>query len=744
MKRIDFVGCMKRKRRPIVLVLAALTLPVHAAVLEEITVTAQKREESLQDVSVSVSAYSTDTMRQIGLTNTNDLGLLMPNVEIVAPFGNQQAQVHLRGAGSVDFNANTQTTIGFYVDEVYLPNTFQHTVQMFDLERVEVLRGPQGTLYGRNATAGAINVITAKPQQEFGGFGRLSYGRFDEVRMEGAVTGGLTDNLSGRLSFVYQNDDGWMTGRTNLPGTVGGDDFNDTEYYAWRGQLAWMPREDVEVHFNVHGSQDNSSGFSYQNLGVLFPNFSTGCDPTVRDDCVDFFGYRDLDGFEERGDPTQGDFNLQGEAEYETVGGYVRVDWALDAFTLTSISAYEKFERFHPEDADASPATVSHNFYGHEVSGWSQEIRLTSTNEGPWDWILGFYYGQDELNADNTYNFFGTLTFQTYDQEQTSIAGYGHVGYQFNDQWRLYGGVRYTEDEIELTHSSDIFDPPPPVGFGTGLSPFARNSGSPTYDQMTWKVGVEYTPDADLLLYGHVSTGYKSGGVNVGFGDPGEFNIYDEEDLLAYEIGLKSTLLDGKARFNVSGFYYDYRDLQAFDQSVGAFGNLVTVIGNADEAVFKGLEFEVSVTPMENLDLGFNLGFLDTEFKEFVRPITGADLSGNENVLAPEWKASGIARYEWAVPMLFDGRMALSFDWNWTDEMFHTVENLNDVRAKARWLVGGRLSYLLGDKVEVAVWGRNLSNTIYRTQSFDFRSVGFITSVPNQPRTYGVEVVYNF
>lgn len=733
-----------------------LPIPSHAAsFLEEVTVTAKKREESLQDVSVAVTAFSGDTMREVGLTNSNNMSQLVPNVEIITPFGNQLAQIHIRGSGSVDYQANSQTTIGFYVDEVYLPNTFQHSTQLFDLERTEILRGPQGTLYGRNSTAGAINVITAKPEQEFSGYGRVGFGNYDAVRMDGAVTGGITENLAGRVAFTYEDDDGWMTGRTNLPGTVGGDDFNATKFYAWRGALAWTPTENVSVLFNVHGSQDDSRGFSYQHVGAVDPNTGAfDCNATRRSDCVDagnfFIGgpiYADPDGVEENGDPTSGDFNLEGPADYSTVGGYIRVDLELENFTLTSISAFDNFERFHTEDADASPATLSHNWYQHEVDGWSQELRLTSSTEGAWDWIAGVYYGTDEIDSHNIYNFFEFVTDQVFDQEQESIGVYFNLGYQINDRFKIYGGLRYSRDEIELNHTSTLFDPDPALGgFGTGLSVFDPGTrGTPDFDDVNWKVGIDYTPNENWLIYAHVGTGYKSGGVNVGFGDPGEFNIYEQEDILAVEGGFKSTLFDEKVRFNLSAFYYDYRDLQAFDINVGSFSNPINVIGNADESDYMGAEAELTLAPTEGLYFNLGLSYLETEYKKFFRPTSGQDLAGNENVLSPKWKFTGIARYEWDTPQLFEGRMAMTLNWSWTDQAWHTVENLSSLRAKKHWLVGARLAFwTLDDKLELALWSRNLTDEEYRVQSFDTADNGFITSVPNKPRTYGIEIGYNF
>ena len=248
----------------------------------------------------------------------------------------------------------------------------------------------------------------------------------------------------------------------------------------------------------------------------------------------------------------------------------------------------------------------------------------------------------------------------------------------------------------------------------------------------------------DLLLWASIGTGYKSGGINVGFGSQPEFNIYDEETILSYEGGFKWTFWEGKARLNASAFFYDYEDIQIFDQTSGVFG-LSLVIDNAPEAEYYGFDAEFATSPIEGLDLQFGLAYLETEFLNLRRPITGADLSGNSNVYAPQWKTTGLARYEVPTPALFGGRVAGSFDWSWTDEVFHTIENRNDVRGKSRWLVGGRLSWFSADdKLELAVWGRNLSNSAFRVQTFDFSPSGWHTSVPNRPRSFGGEVVYTW
>jgi len=742
-----------------VMVSVCTPLTVSADFLEEVIVTAKKREESLQDVSLAMTAFSADTLKDIGLGHSNDLGELLPGVEISSPSGNQQAKTFIRGSGAVDFAANTQTTVGVYMDEVYLHNTFMHTMQIFDLERIEVLRGPQGTLYGRNATGGAINYISAKPTEEMSGYVRAGYGNYDAVQLEGAVSGGITDTLAGRIAATYSEGGGWMEGRTTIPGTVGGDDFNEVDFYSWRGMLEWTPQENIRALWTISGAQDHSDAYSYQHAGSVDPVTFGLCDATIRDDCIDFGrfdgsgaqvapNYQDPDGQEERGDPTKGDFDLQAEVDYETIGTNLRVEWDLERFTITSITSYNKFQRYQPGEEDGSPNKLTHNFYRHQTDAWSQELRATSTGDGQLDWLVGLYYAEDDLDAYNIYEFFvfsEFTTFQTFDQEQESFAVFANAGYQFNDQFKLNAGLRYTKDDVALNHNSDALDAAFPAGFGFGFFPFdPGTSGEESYEDVSWKVGIDYTPNENWLIYGSVGTGYKSGGINVGFGDPGEFNIYQDEKLLAVEGGFKSTLWDGRARLNVSAFYYDYEDLQVFDQQTGAFG-IVFVIGNAPKAEYYGFETEFLVNPVEGLDLIFNVSHLNTEFGTFLRPLTGEDLTGNNNVYSPEWKFSGVARYEWATPSLMDGKMAVSFNYSWRDDVFHSIENRSDIRSKDYWLANARLSWYSQDEnIEVAFWGKNLSDTVYRRQSFDFSGSGFVTLVPNTPRTFGGQIIYSW
>ena len=722
----------------------SLATPASADLLEEIIVTAEKREENLQDVSVSVTAFSSETLKDIGLTNTNDIGQYIPGVEVAAPSGNQQFKAFIRGSGAVDFSANTQTTIGVYVDEVYMHNSFMHTMQTFDLERIEVLRGPQGTLYGRNATGGAFNYITAKPTDSSSGYVEAGFGNFGSILFETALSGPISENLSGRIAMTHNEDDGWMKGRTSAGGVIDGD-LNATKFYSWRSMLEWSPSDDFSALLTMNGSQDKSDAFSYGHAGAVDPITFGGCDATLSDDCIDFFYYQDPDGQEERGDPTIGDFDMHEQVDYETVGASIRLDWQFDNFSIVSISAYNDFQRYHPGEEDGSPYEQSHNWYFHETDGWSQEVRAASNTDSDFEWLVGVYFGEDDLNAINKYSYFQFITDQVFDQEQESKAVYANLGYRVSDRVKLTFGVRYTEDKVSLSHKSDAYDPPYPIGYGYGNFPLdTGTSGANTYDDLGWKLGLDYTPEEDLLFYVSVGTGYKSGGINVGFGDPAEFNIYDEETMLAYEAGAKTRFFDGKAQLNFSAYYYDYEDLQIFDQFIGPYGSLFA-IGNAPSADYHGFELEFVGKPLSELEIMLAVSRLSAEFNELDRPITGEDLTGNSNVYSPPWKFLGLIKYVTPTPSLGSGSLSASLNWSWTDELFHSIDNTNAARKKQHWLLGGRIAWLSADeKTELALWGSNLTDEYFRVQSFDFSVAGWWTLVPNRPRSFGVEASYRW
>lgn len=722
-----------------------------ADLLEELVVTAKKREENLQDVAVSVSAFSADTIRDIGLTNSNDLGRLIPGVEIRAVSGNEMAKTYIRGVGSVDFNANASPTLGVYLDEVYLFSQFQHTTQIFDLQRIEVLRGPQGTLYGRNVTAGAINYVTAKPQQEFSGYVRGSYGNYNSSNVEFAVTGGITDTLAGRIAGVYSYSDGWMESRAPTaatPNSIKDDNINGDDTYSLRASLSWTPTDELEVYFNVHGHQSYADAFNYQHIGVVDPNtFVNNCDYRSRSDCIDFFGYLDPDGYGEEGDQTEGDFDLIEEADNESLGTVLTINWQLEGMTLTSVTGYEKYKRATFGDSDASPNALSHNFFGIDTDGWSQELRLTSDTDGSLDWIVGLYYAEEELTANNTYIFFAPgNTVQYVEQENSAYAIFGNVGYQLNDQIKLTAGLRYTKDKVDDFYhiGTRYVDAAQTTVNAFAPADFDGSTASPDFDDVGWKVGIDYTPNDSWLWYATVTDGYKSGGVGYGFGEEEEVNIFKPEELRAYEVGFKGEFWDGKARLNFSAYFYDYENAHVFDTAAGPFGEVLR-ISNAPESENYGFEAELITNPIEGLSLFFALSHVKTEFNEFVRPSTGQDLKGNDNVYAPEWKFTGVASYEWPVNLGTEGIMAASINWSWTDEVWHTVENNPLLTADEHWIAGARLSFTTqDDKFEVALWSRNLTDESYRVTSFDLHGAGWITAVPNPPRTFGVEAIYNW
>ncbi|MBZ0171417.1 MAG: TonB-dependent receptor plug domain-containing protein, partial [Phycisphaerales bacterium] len=334
---------------------AVLAAPAPAAVLEELVVTAQKREQSLQDVGVSVTAFSGEQVRELGFTNTVDVVSFTPGLNYTVPNAEgSQINFFLRGVGLNDFADANENPVGAYFDEVYRGAMGGLHLQMFDMDRVEVLRGPQGTLYGRNTTGGLVHFISKKPTDNFEGYGQVSVGEYDQVKFEGAVSGPLVkDTLLGRLSVATNNDSGYVDNR--FPG---GQDYNETDSYAGRGQLLWRATEDAEVLFKVHHARNDSAVGAWQHQTSLAidggddrRNVGPTEDPYGTCPGCDAFGYVDSDG-----DPWAGDYNRDGTVKVEASGVSGKIDWQIrDGLKLVNILAFDHVDRLQEEDTDAGP-----------------------------------------------------------------------------------------------------------------------------------------------------------------------------------------------------------------------------------------------------------------------------------------------------------------------------------------------------------------------------------------------------
>lgn len=768
--------------RGIALAVAAFcATPVSAQVLEEVVVTAQKREQSIQDVGIAVTAFTGDQINQLGYTNAQEITALAPGVSTLQPNGPSNYAIAIRGVAQNDFISNQESPVSIYIDDVYLSQMSSAGFMLFDLERVEILRGPQGTLYGRNATGGLAHYVSRKPTQELDGYAQLTGGSYEQVKFQGAIGGGITDGLAARLSLATHHNGGYIKNR------VLGDDINNANDYAGRLQLLFTPREDMELLVNVRGAISQVRTGFFENVSARFdPATGNGFNTPA---LTNFNGYRDGDG-----DRFAGDYDLFGHQDLESYGVSGTFTWDLrDNMTLTSITDFQTVKRDYLEDSDASPVPDFNFFQVTDADQFSQELRLNGEVD-QWRWVAGFFFLDIEVNDANgaeqpiagvfaTSPALGILGFgaplvdhpsgalgtifegdgtvlgvdNPYTTETTSWSLFGQLEYDFTEQWTGIAGFRWIEEDKEHTYNTNLVDFQPGFRQRNG-NPRIIAPLSPQYegdiDDGMWsaKIELDYRPNDDLLLYASWNRGVKGGGFNApldvtdyfgAFGPVGaaipltDANMrFDKEKLDAFEGGFKADLFGGLARLNASAFYYDYKDYQAF-QILG----LTTFIFNAD-AESHGFEVEFQSSPMDGMDFLFGVGYLDTEIQDVDIAGTGT-LIDTEPVQSPRWNINGLLRYEWP---FWRGNMAVQSDFQYRSRHFFSLTQAPASTEDGYAIANARVSYTTEDETwEAAVFVNNFTDEEYLVQTFD---LGFILGMTEEfyglPRWWGGSLRYNF
>jgi iron complex outermembrane recepter protein len=734
---------------------AAAQDPQPSGVLEEITVTAQKREQSLQDVGIAVTAFTGDQIQRLGFTNTTDIVAMTPGLSYTVPNAeSSQINFFLRGVGLNDFADANENPVAVYVDDVYRPAMGGLSFQLFDMERVEVLRGPQGTLFGRNTTGGLVHYVSRRPTEEPDGYVNATFGDFSQLKLEGALGGRISDSVAGRLSLATNQHDGWTENRV-------GPDYNETDSKAARAQLLFTPTDRLGALFTGWWSDNDASVGAWQHevtrpnaeglsvpLGPNEQDASLDCDGDGAADLrmgTDCFGYRDADG-----DPWAGDFDRDGRVAVETSGLSANVDWERENFTITSITAFQAVERLQTEDTDAGPFPLLQPTFEAETDTFTQELRIDGGSD-TFRWLAGLYYFDNEVDGDYILDLtnLGFVFFDVdYLQETDSLAAFGQVEFDLSDQWTLIAGARLENEEKTVNYlnvdQSGLYEAitGSPIAFDFSpatVGDLARHDN----DSVSGKLELDWRPNDDLLVYGSISQGTKSAGFNVGFLDQtlifasntAETIPFDEETLRSFEVGFKSTILDGRARFNGSAFYYDYEDFQTF-----RFELLNQVIFNTDAEV-TGAEFELQASPAEGWDVALGLSLLDATAKDIPDPAGGPPRERNM-VAAPEVSANALVRYAWPA---FGGELAVQAWGNYQGEVFYDIQNVPVSREDGYTVGNLRASYTSDDeRWEIAAFAYNVTDEEYMSYSFDFTGTfGFNQQAFGAPRWIGVSLQYN-
>lgn len=732
-----------------------LSAPAFAQ-LEEIIVTATHREESIQDVPLAVTAVGAQQIEGAGIFDATTLAMNVPGMAY-SEFSPGQALISIRGITSADDGAGLDNSVALFLDGVYIGRQAGINFDMFDLERIEVLKGPQGTLFGRNAIAGAINVITSKPEDEFGGKFAATVGNEGILRYQGLITGGLSESLSGKLVVNHREHDGFVRN------TLLNKDVQDEDYTSVRGQLRlntdaseWLLSADVwDDDRDAMGRAPIANGnFDYvgtaTRLGAGRPG--TNASPT--------------DGFTKR---EGSGISLQGDIE-------------LASGVLTSITGFRNTESDWEMESIGAPAgggdDLANGVFGadviddieEEIDTFSQELRWTSTTEGDFDYVAGLYYftedtdRQEQFRIDVNTVAAGQFTvgneYTKTENETTSYAAYGHTNWHMNDAWTLSAGARWTRDERdynatavncgldEATRAAAGFPNfPNCAGVGGSLGIIAEVFSVPASD--SWSdfspmVSVQYNPGGNVMYYGTVSTGYKSGGfagsqgVAAAAGNPVE-----PEDNTNYEVGFKGDFADNTFRLNASLYFMDYKDLQVvrFGPVPGsAFGTFQTTnVGSADVT---GLEVDYIWQATENFSLSGYYAYLDSEISGLTlnTPTGTADFSGLPLRQSPENSFSIIANYDTSIA---SGDLNFRLSFSHVDDQFNDYPTLTETVIEDADLLDASAKWTSSEGMyEVTLWGKNLGDERYVSHSYRIGpgSIG----VWSDPLTVGITALVNF
>lgn len=699
-------------------VCAVLAPPGAAQELEQVVVTAERRATTLQQTPISIAAFSAESMQLKGIETVEDVASFTPNLDIKGSrgTGNVSPTYQIRGL-SGGGGATGERSAAMYIDGVYMPRTSGPFMNVLDIERIEVLRGPQGTLYGRNTIGGAINIITRKPDGGTGGYVGVDVGDYGTVNLRGAATAPLLDDtLSGRIAFVSRQRDGLYD---NL---ATGEEGNNVDTQGFRGSLRYTPTDRTQVDFSadwIRAEQD----------GVLKSVIVD--EPGTLYILKDFFRVT-FPGQED--DIRSSRAGLHGAQGVEQYGATLTIEHGFPAMDLVSITGYRTEDSHHAEDNDRAPERSGHVGSTQDTSSFSQELRLVSTTDGAWDWTAGVYWFHE--SGDRVQwrysDFFGpggllgpgspemqdsTTTFAQ-GIETDSFAVFGQATYAFTDRLSATLGGRYTEETKD--YDIDAFAVPnDPGGDDWSLfipqGPFAV-SDSETWSEFTPKVSLQYSLSDRVNSYVSYAEGFKSGGYNGGPDTAASVVPFEPEHAKTYELGLKGRLFDDQMSVNLAAFFTDFTDLQlqGFDPVTGS-----PITNNAAAAEISGVELEIFGVLAQGFHYNIGASWLDHQFKDYFievfdpsivggPPFRVVDKEGDRIGLVPDYNYHIGLAYEWA--MGGGHSITLGGDLAAADK---TITVFNTLWSDAYEVFDVRLAWDSPDNWSAELWVRNAFDEVY-------------------------------
>lgn len=709
---------------------------------DAIVVTAQRREQSLQDVGLSLSVLGAAQLDDQKIADIADIAASLPGFDLARGNGSNNPTMTVRGVGTTNPWINNNPSVAAYVDDAYMPFSPFLTFPIFDIERVELLKGPQVALYGRNATAGALNLISARPKSRFGGYADISYNEHDLVEARAAITGPLTQNLNFRVAGIVAQGGGYIerpgtegttAGFSPVPGVVPGvasvrarKGYGDKDVVAVRGALEWFASDRVEIFVTGHYGRDKSeligsTAITPDRLGQFAP-------PAKKRAFVDYD-------------------NVEPAMDAEQYGGVFRVDADLGAFKLTSVTGYEHIDRSFLI-GDFVPTRIAEPEFDERISAFNQEIRLTHEGVDTF-FLLGASYGEEKINYSRdlvAYDLLRGTLGTSFVEKDRSFAVFGQAEWEFAPEWKVIGGLRYTSEKKRYSGGSIDIDP-----FGVSRVPNlypntagAGLFGSPRYDDkdLSGSLALNWKPADEVLLYASVSKGFKSGGFDgSGITEPSSFTPYGAENIWAYEAGAK--IFADRVQASGAVFYYDYSDQQVL--ALVDLGNGINeaIIQNAAGSAIYGMELDVGLDLTDKLRFSLNGLLVSSKVTDW-KSADAAEVAariGNELPGTPQ--ASLNAKLDWSHDIASDWTLKASAWTTYTDGAFRDIENSRNLRSDDRFLANARLELGQTDGgLQFYLLGKNLFDKTYVTSVRSL--VGMLGEYYGEPRTITFGMRYDF
>jgi outer membrane receptor protein involved in Fe transport len=716
---------------------AASATASDAGGLEEVVVTAERKQESVQNVGIAISVISGESLAAKSVTYVNDLQNATPSLQVEPAFGSGQPNFRIRGVGFSDYTSNNASPVGVSIDDVAYALPIQTQGQLFDIDRIEVLRGPQGTLYGRNTTGGEINFISNRPTADTHAGFTAEYGSHNEFNGEGFISGTIAEGLLGRLSIATEQGGAWQRNRET------GQSLGNKDSVALRGQLEWSPAEAVNFRLNLHLSEDKSDETGLHLLQPYTPYNAGAGGPVIPADTSRYVTGWSLDPVFAKIIGINADSKPGVDNSNNGVDLTTNIDFG--GAKLTSISAYNKMIRREYSDWDSTQYYDSDEYFRSDLHVFSQEVRLASTGTGPLGWVGGVFYSDQNLDEKFYSDFsdaagIGGIVLTKYEQNANSFGEFGQLNYQFSNSFKGTFGVREDHETRELVNLNTGFLTGPPIPSFTGtLNPPSTTSNLPS-----GKAELDYTPTDKTLIYWSISRGVKSGGFTAhNTTTAASADAFEPEKLTAYEVGVKSDVTEN-LRIDAAVFYYRYKDQQilgkVFDYGSDSYiGRFV----NADSRISGG-EVELEWRPLAGLSVSQYFGFAEGYYTSTLlnSSTPAVDYDGQPESF-PKVSYGGDLSYGWNA-----GNYRVTADSNYsfhdTYSQFYLLGS-NDFTIPKYWLANANLSLspASGAPWTLTLWGRNIFDKAYDTTR-NFFLPGTDVAQAGEPATFGIRVSYKY